>query len=1001
MSKQTQTLVNQLETRIEELTQTNLQLQNRVDQIEIERQINQILASTLDLKALNKQIVKTIKSLFGLYHVSIFLIDGKNQCAMLAEAAGKASRKMKKEGYCLIVDDESVIGWVSKNQAPYLSYSSSSTGPRDGQGTTQLKNLLLPKAQSEIVLPLIVQNSAIGVLDLQSVQKNAFEQNNIFWFQSLADQIAVAIQKAQLYAHVSTELDTKNLLLNVSQHFSKASSFNDVYDALAKIVTQAGADQCSLYMCDQLDSSNVPTYGQVVFTSASTLISIDDDFSHRFRLAKYPLLYESVRSRDALIIDNIKTDDRVTTEREFFLQFTANSVAIIPLPIRSDVLGLLSIEYQDQHIFTDHELDLYQTLSKQTTTALEHVRHIQRTADALERTQTLYRISDTLTTAAEPETTTGQQAILETVLGEYLHLLNLAQGSLMLYEPHHDYNKVYALFVDNQAVEPDLSFPIDKDLVFQQLLAKPAPLIIDDVQTHPLTKDNQEIRSMAVEAMLFIPLIMRGNVVGAIVADSTTKAHTFSQDDIEIGQLIADQLTIWLENRQLLEEAQYRAYLLQSAARVSQAASSILDVDELIASSVNLIRDHFNFYYVGLFLVDEARRWAVLQAGTGEAGRIQLERNHRLEIGGESMIGKSVANAQARIALDVGAETIHFKNPILPDTHSEMALPLISRDKVIGALTVQSVERGAFSAEDITLLQTMANQLANVIENASLFTQTQEALAEAETLYHVTQQLSSARDEDTVYELATAAIASSGVDSGAIYMYLEASSESNVEPVDQFIEQKAVWVITGQPAVPNSTRWKAADFMIEQLVPDQGTALIQDIDDGQLADQLYQALTTIGLTSLLVLPLSTYQTPKMGFLLAAYKSKDKAFSQNQIRFFTTVAQQTVIALENLRLLEASQKRAQREEIIRKITAKIRNAIDLDDVLRTTVIELSKVVGTTRGNITLGLTSSNADTSYTPEQTRTSDSNDFHNIPTNQDSSAESAAKNNKIVGNKR
>ena len=156
-------------------------------------------------------------------------------------------------------------------------------------------------------------------------------------------------------------------------------------------------------------------------------------------------------------------------------------------------------------------------------------------------------------------------------------------------------------------------------------------------------------------------------------------------------------------------------------------AGSILEEDELINTSVNLIRDNFDFYYVGLFLLDEAKEWAILRAGTGEAGRIQLEKGHRLRVGGESMIGWSVHNRQARIALDVGEERVHFQNPYLPNTHSEMALPLISRDEVIGALTVQSVERGAFSDEDITVLQTMANQLANALTNARLYKVTQSA----------------------------------------------------------------------------------------------------------------------------------------------------------------------------------------------------------------------------------------------------------------------------------
>ncbi len=180
----------------------------------------------------------------------------------------------------------------------------------------------------------------------------------------------------------------------------------------------------------------------------------------------------------------------------------------------------------------------------------------------------------------------------------------------------------------------------------------------------------------------------------------------------------------------LLLRSEKRALLLQTAAEVSRAASSILDPDELIRQVVQLARERFDLYYAGLFLVDESGRWAVLRAGTGEAGQKMLEQGHKLEIGGASMIGWCIANKRARIALDVGAEAVRFDNPFLPETRSELALPLISRGEAIGALTIQSTREVAFSEEDIAVLQTMADQLANAITNARLYEQAQQEIAE-------------------------------------------------------------------------------------------------------------------------------------------------------------------------------------------------------------------------------------------------------------------------------
>ena len=196
------------------------------------------------------------------------------------------------------------------------------------------------------------------------------------------------------------------------------------------------------------------------------------------------------------------------------------------------------------------------------------------------------------------------------------------------------------------------------------------------------------------------------------------------------------------ERERLLTALERRSAQLQTALEVSSAVSSILDPGELIQQVVNLVRERFELYYAGLFLVDqtgewtgEPDRWVVLRAGTGEAGQKMLEQDHKLEAGGTSMIGWCVANKQARIALDVGEEAVRFENPLLPETRSELALPLISRRQVIGAMTIQSTQEAAFSEEDIAVLQGVADQIAIAIENARAYELEREAarqLREAE-----------------------------------------------------------------------------------------------------------------------------------------------------------------------------------------------------------------------------------------------------------------------------
>ena len=169
---------------------------------------------------------------------------------------------------------------------------------------------------------------------------------------------------------------------------------------------------------------------------------------------------------------------------------------------------------------------------------------------------------------------------------------------------------------------------------------------------------------------------------------------------------------------------------LQTATEIARSISGIQSTQRLLQEAVDPIQKQFNLYYVGIFLVDESGHFAVLQAGTGEAGKAMILEHHKLPIGETSMVGWTIFHRQARIALDVGKDAIRFANPHLPDTHSEMALPLISGDHVIGALTIQSTKPEAFDENDIIILKTISDTLAIALENARRFQDTQSTIEE-------------------------------------------------------------------------------------------------------------------------------------------------------------------------------------------------------------------------------------------------------------------------------
>lgn len=194
-----------------------------------------------------------------------------------------------------------------------------------------------------------------------------------------------------------------------------------------------------------------------------------------------------------------------------------------------------------------------------------------------------------------------------------------------------------------------------------------------------------------------------------------------------------DQLRASLEHEveDQTSELKQRATQLEAVSGVAQAIASVQDVDLLLPDITKLVSQQFGYYHVGIFLLDEQRRSATLRAANSQGGLRMLTRRHSLALDSNSIVGYSVSRGEARIALDVGTDSVFFNNPDLPETRSEMAIPLRVAGAVIGALDVQSTETNAFSQDDVHVLTTLANQIAIAIENARLFGETKRALDEA------------------------------------------------------------------------------------------------------------------------------------------------------------------------------------------------------------------------------------------------------------------------------
>lgn len=415
------------------------------------------------------------------------------------------------------------------------------------------------------------------------------------------------------------------------------------------------------------------------------------------------------------------------------------------------------------------------------------------------------------------------------------------------------------------------------------------------------------IASLLVTRSIATPLAELAATAAQIAAGDLERVAKVERED-EVGALAQAFNSMTAQLRGLISsleqrvadrtrELERRSAYMEASAEVGRAATSILETDRLIRQAVELIRERFGLYYVGLFLVDEAGEWAVLQAGTGEAGRAMLARGHRVRVG-EGMIGWSIAKAQARIALEAGEDAVRLATAELPATRSEAALPLRSRGQVLGALTIQSDQSGAFDQETLVVLQTMADQVAVALDNAHLFAESQAALEATRRAYGELSREAWAELLRVQPDLAYRSDESGVTSAGDIW-------RPEMERALQ--EGQTVQIPNPKSQIPNP-----------------------------LAVPIKVHGNVIGV-------LDTYKPSNAG-----------EWTPEEVALLETLADQLGMALESARLYQDTQRRAAREQLTREITDKMRRATGVEDIVQTAVDELCKVLGTSRTFVRLGV-----------------------------------------------
>lgn len=327
-----------------------------------------------------------------------------------------------------------------------------------------------------------------------------------------------------------------------------------------------------------------------------------------------------------------------------------------------------------------------------------------------------------------------------------------------------------------------------------------------------------------------------------------------------------------------------RARQFEAVAQVSAIISNIQDFETLIARITHVISEQFGHYHTGIFLLDENREFAILRAANSGGGQKMLARNHKLQIGQTGIVGYVTATGRPRIALDVGTDAVFFDNPDLPGTRSEIALPLLIGGQIIGALDVQSEKENAFSAEDMTVLETLANQVSIAIQNTRTIEDARKSLAEAQSAYSESMQ--------QAWKIMRPQTLGTGLQ----------WSESTIKPLENQLQEEHI-----------------RNTFANGVTTHPGNA------SGKLAVPIRIRGQVIGVMSL-------------------NNNNNTKWTSDDIDIAEAVAERLSLAIETATLLRTTQQRADIEKITTEITSKISASSRFDTILQTAAQELSKALG---------------------------------------------------------
>lgn len=755
-------------------------------------------------------------------------------------------------------------------------------------------------------VPLKWQDRVLGVINLhRDLNHPPFNEEELRLANLFAAHAAIALENARLVGALQTRLRAQQTLSDLSVTLLDTTNVPAILEQAASAATRAlESEVAALFFPDEEGKLVMQAHaGPLPEALIGSVLEADTNtITGGAFVARHHMLWSD---SDPLSATQIPPRAKHSGYR---------AGLAMPMAVGERVVGVITLNTWRARQYTATDVQTLSLLANQTATALERARYFQQVQRRVNELDLLFEGFRATASTLEPS------QVITRLLEQLVHAFDVtsayfvqAHPSRGAWEQTHEYMAAAA-------------GPYERTSTVRvwntELLGELAQALAEGVHIAQYADPTLSSRlhdymgANEVHTILRVPLFAASELIGYVSLWETRAPRMWTSDEMRFAQTMASQAAAALVNAQLYQAAQTRTRELHALYEASRLLNASLDMQTICETSVDSLRDILGYHHVSIYFVENNVLQMQVQRGYDLPLRVlQLD---------QGIIARAVRTQHVIFLPNVDQEPGYLA--ALSNVQSEIALPLLAGDRVLGVLNVETLRgetlnatRQVLTEADVQLLQTFANQLIIAMENARLFQETQQRLVQVDTLHAAAQAVNADLKLDAVLEqVADQFLAALGVDSCTI-------SEFDVT------QQQVITLLDRDPLsevyTPPGSQFRITATEIDLTLHNSGRAYAFRRDDPNLNADIVNLLVRYKWRALVIAPLIA-KGEIIGYVELGERKRERSFDAGELQLAESLANQAAIAIQNARLYRDAEQRLQETETLYRFARELGATLDI-------------------------------------------------------------------------